>query len=342
MKVAHSHPSVAAPREPVQSALEALQQRSFSAFGYVVTVPMLVFGLALLLCLTPWGSPPLALALGLVVALVVGNPWPTQSRRYTGKLLQWSVIGLGFGMNAQQALHAGREGLLFTVASIGGTLTLGFLVGRWLKIERKTSHLIACGTAICGGSAIAAVGPVLKAEESQMSVALGTVFVLNSVALFLFPAVGHWLSMTQNQFGLWCAIAIHDTSSVVGAASHYGDQALQIATTVKLARALWIIPVSLGTAFLFKTPGAKVKLPYFILGFVAAMLLSSYVPALHPLAPVAVYLAKIGLTLTLFLIGAGLSARVLRSVGVRPFVQGVVLWAVISTVSLWVILHAVA
>ncbi|GAA3922378.1 putative sulfate exporter family transporter [Hymenobacter algoricola] len=296
----------------------------------------------MLLCLTPWGSPPLALALGLVVALVFGNPWPAQSRRYTSKLLQYSVIGLGFGMNAQQALQAGRAGILFTVASIGGTLGLGFLVGRWLKIDPKTSHLISCGTAICGGSAIAAVGPVLRAEESQMSVALGTVFVLNAVALFLFPTVGHALQMTQNQFGLWCAIAIHDTSSVVGAASHYGSEALQIATTVKLARALWIIPVSLGTAYLFKTPGAKVKLPYFILGFIGAMLLNSYVAAVQPLAPVAVYLAKIGLTVTLFLIGAGLSAPVLRSVGVRPFVQGVLLWAVICTASLWLILHSVA
>ncbi|GAA4012384.1 putative sulfate exporter family transporter [Hymenobacter fastidiosus] len=302
---------------------------------------MLVFGLALAFCLTPWGSPPLALALGLVVALVFGNPWVAQSRKYTSQLLQYSVVGLGFGMNARQAMQAGREGIGFTVASIFGTLILGFLVGRWLNIDRKTAHLISCGTAICGGSAIAAVGPVLKAEEAQMSVALGTVFVLNSVALFLFPALGHWLQMTQHQFGLWCAIAIHDTSSVVGAASHYGDQALQIATTVKLARALWIIPVSLGTAFLFKTPGTKVTLPYFILGFVAAMLLNTYVAALHPIAPVAVYLAKLGLTVTLFLIGAGLSAQVLRSVGVRPFVQGMLLWVVISTVSLWVILQTV-
>jgi uncharacterized integral membrane protein (TIGR00698 family) len=175
-------------------------------------------------------------------------------------------------MNAHAAAQAGREGLLFTVASIVGTLALGYGMGRWLGIERKTAHLISCGTAICGGSAIAAVGPVLRAEKSQFSVALGTIFVLNSVALLLFPALGNALQMTQNQFGLWCAIAIHDTSSVVGAASHYGDQALQVATTVKLARALWIVPVALGTAFFFKSPGAKVKLPYFILGFIGAML----------------------------------------------------------------------
>jgi uncharacterized integral membrane protein (TIGR00698 family) len=310
--------------------------------GLVLTPQRVLFAVALLVCVSPWGSPPLALLLGLVVALVIGNPFQVQSRRITGKLLQWSVVGLGFGMNAHAAVQAGREGILFTVASIAGTLTLGYFVGRWLKLNPKTSHLIASGTAICGGSAIAAVGPVLKADESQMSVALGAVFILNSIALFVFPALGHALHMSQNQFGLWCAIAIHDTSSVVGAASHYGDQALQIATTVKLARALWIIPVALGTAFLFKTPGAKVKLPYFILGFIGAMLLNTYVPALAPLAPVAVMLAKIGLTLTLFLIGAGLSAQVLRSVGVRPFVQAALLWVTISAASLYAIMRTVS
>ncbi|WP_317044243.1 YeiH family protein [Hymenobacter roseosalivarius] len=221
-------------------------------------------------------------------------------------------------------------------------MLLGYGMGCWLGIERKTAHLISCGTAICGGSAIAAVGPVVQAEKSQFSVALGTVFVLNSVALLLFPALGHALQMTQNQFGLWCAIAIHDTSSVVGAASHYGDQALQVATTVKLARALWIVPVALGTAFLFKTPGAKVKLPYFILGFIGAMLLTTYVPALKGAGQVAAQIAKVGLTLTLFLIGAGLSMEVIRKVGIRPFGLGVLLWVVISATSLWVILHTVA
>ncbi|RTQ49345.1 putative sulfate exporter family transporter [Hymenobacter gummosus] len=305
---------------------------------------MLVFGLVLLFCLTPWASPPLALALGLAVALLIGNPFPAQSKQYTAKLLQWSVVGLGFGMNAHQALKAGQEGLLFSIVSIFGTLTLGYFVGRWLGITRKTSHLIASGTAICGGSAIAAVGPVVKASDEEMSMALGTVFVLNAVALFLFPLIGEALSLTPHQFGLWAAIAIHDTSSVVGAASHYGpgDEALQVATTVKLARALWIIPVALLTAVLFRTPGTKVKLPYFILGFVGAMLLVSFVPALQPMGPWMVKLAKIGLTVTLFLIGAGLSTKVLKAVGPKPFLQGVLLWLVISAASLWVILHTVA
>ena len=311
------------------------------AFGKEFTLRQVVFGLLLVFCLTPWASPPIALALGLALAQTLGNPFTTQTKSFTHKLLQFSVIGLGFGMNAHAAVQAGREGLLFTVVSISGTLVLGYFVGRWLGLGRRVVHLISCGTAICGGSAIAAVGPVLRAKAEEMSVALGTVFVLNAIALFAFPPIGHALRMTQNQFGLWCAIAIHDTSSVVGAAAAYGNQALEIATTVKLARALWIIPVSLGTALIFKQKGVKVKVPYFILGFVLAMLANTFVPAIRPLGPLMVSLAKIGLTVTLFFIGAGLSARVVRSVGARPYVLGVLLWVVISTTSLYVILHAV-
>ena len=312
---------------------------SRTAFGQAFTGRQVVFGLLLVFCLTPWASPPVALALGLLLAQVLGNPFATQTKRATTKLLQYSVIGLGFGMNAHAAAQAGREGLLFTVASIFGTFVLGYFAGRWLGLGRHLTHLISCGTAICGGSAIAAVGPVLRAPDEEMSVALGTVFVLNAIALFAFPPIGHALALTQQQFGLWCAIAIHDTSSVVGAAAAYGDQALQVATTVKLARALWIIPVALATALLFKQPGVKIKIPYFILGFVAAMLLNTFVPAARPLGPVLVQLAKIGLTVTLFFIGAGLSARVVRAVGARPFVLGTLLWAVISTASLWMILR---
>lgn len=342
MKASHPTSSAPATAQPSHGTFAGWCARPIQLFGLSTTLQVVLFVLGIGICVSPWGSPPLALVLGLGLALLVGNPFPAQSKRYTSKLLQWSVVGLGFASNAHAAAQAGRAGLLFTVASIFGTLTLGYVVGRWLGLDRKISHLISCGTAICGGSAIAAVGPVVKAEESQLSVALGTVFILNSVALFLFPVIGHALQLSQNQFGLWAAIAIHDTSSVVGAAAQYGDEALQIATTVKLARALWIIPVALGTAFLFKSPGTKVKLPYFILGFVGAMLLNTYVPALQPVGDVLVKLAKTGLTLTLFLIGAGLSGAVLRSVGVRPFVQGVLLWAVISAASLWAILHSVA
>lgn len=310
-------------------------------FGYSFTLRQVVFGLLLLFCLTPWASPPIALALGLGLAQTMGNPFGSQTKKATARLLQFSVIGLGFGMNAHAAVQAGREGILFTVVSIFGTLLLGFFVGRWLGLGRHVVHLISCGTAICGGSAIAAIGPVLRAKDEEMSVALGTVFVLNAIALFAFPPIGHALSMTQNQFGLWCAIAIHDTSSVVGAAAVYGNQALAVATTVKLARALWIIPVAIGTAMIFKQKGVKITIPYFIFGFIAAMLVNTFVPAAKPLGPVMVQLAKIGLTVTLFFIGAGLSARVVRSVGIRPYVLGILLWLVISTGSLYVILHTV-
>ncbi|RZL09962.1 MAG: putative sulfate exporter family transporter [Hymenobacter sp.] len=307
------------------------------------TSRQVVFGLLLVFCLTPWASPPLALALGLVLAQTLGNPFVAHTKVLTQRLLQFSVIGLGFGMNAHAAVQVGRQGLLFSVVSIFGTLVLGLFVGRWLGLGRHVVHLISCGTAICGGSAIAAIGPVLGAKDEEMSVGLGTVFVLNAVALFVFPPIGHALHLSQHQFGLWCAIAIHDTSSVVGAAAAYGNQALEVATTVKLARALWIVPVAMGTALIFKQKGVKIAIPYFIFGFILAMLFNTfapaYVPAAKVLGPVMVQLAKIGLTVTLFFIGTGLSGRVVRSVGVRPYVLGVVLWVVISAVSLCVILH---
>lgn len=298
----------------------------------------IIFMLSALVCLLPFMSPPLALLLGLVLAQIMDHPYQELNHKATNWLLKLSVIGLGFGMNVFSAMEAGKEGVLFTVASIFGVLTLGFVLGKVLKIERKTSFLIAAGTAICGGSAIAALSPVMKAGEKEISVSLGIVFVLNSVALFLFPAIGHALNLSQSQFGLWCAIAIHDTSSVVGAASKYGEQALQIATTVKLARALWIVPVAFGTAFLFKSDQTKVKIPYFIGLFIIAMLANTYLPFLKPFYPYIVQLAKKGLTLTLFLIGSGLSLKVIRSVGAKPFLQGVLLWVAISSVSLWAII----
>ena len=209
-------------------------------------------------------------------------------------------------MNVNSALKAGKEGVVFTIISIFGTLILGTILGKLFKIDKKTSHLVSCGTAICGGSAIAAISPVISAEEKQISVALGTIFILNSVALFIFPVIGHYFNLNETQFGLWCAIAIHDTSSVVGAASKYGPHALEVATTVKLARALWIIPVALGTSVLFRNKSSKIKIPYFIGFFIIAMILNTYVPGIPVIAPALVTAAKIGLTLTLFLIGAGL------------------------------------
>ncbi|NRS87490.1 putative integral membrane protein (TIGR00698 family) [Flavobacterium sp. 7E] len=300
---------------------------------------IIIFIVLLLICLSGAISPPIALLLGLVVANIFGHPFLQYNHKATTVLLQVAVVGLGFGMNVTSALASGKEGFLFTIASICSTLLLGFFIGKWLKIDRKTSHLISCGTAICGGSAIAAIAPVIKSDEKQTSVALGVIFILNSVALFLFPVVGHWLHLSQQEFGLWCAIAIHDTSSVVGAANKYGPIALQIATTVKLARALWIIPIALLTASLFKNKNSKIKIPYFIGLFIVAMLLNTFIPQTAIVAPTIVLLAKIGLTVTLFLIGAGLNFNRLKSVGIKPFLQGVLLWGFIATAALISIMY---
>jgi len=293
----------------------------------------------LLFCVTPWCSPPIALALGLVLALTIGHSFRTA--KITKLLLQVSVVGLGFGMNLQKVVAAGRAGVLFTLITIAGTLFLGWLLGRAMGVARGTAHLISSGTAICGGSAIAAVGPVIGASDEEMSVSLGTVFILNSVALFAFPLIGTALHLSQTQFGVWAAIAIHDTSSVVGAAAAYGAEALQIATTVKLARALWIVPLTIGTAFAFRSK-SKVTIPWFILFFLVAAMIRTYLPEPAYAWDFLVRLARIGLTITLFLIGASLSRRSLAAVGVRPLILGVVLWIVISAAGLWGVLATLA
>ena len=298
-----------------------------------------VFVALLIFCVTPWASPPIALALGLALALTLGHPFPTRNSKATKLLLQASVVGLGFGMNLQKVVEAGRTGIVFTVITIAGTLLLGYLLGRTMRISRTTAHLISSGTAICGGSAIAAVGPVVDASDEEMSVALGTVFILNSIALFIFPMIGHHLGMTQPQFGVWAAIAIHDTSSVVGAAAKYGAEALQIATTVKLTRALWIVPLTLATAFFFKRKSARVAIPWFIAWFVIASVIRTYVTAPAEVWSALTMLARIGLTITLFLIGAGLSRKSIAAVGTRPLLLGVLLWIVISSVSLFAVLR---
>ena len=298
-----------------------------------------VFIICIALCLTHLISPAIALLMGLVIAQFTGHPYLHLNHKATHILLQVSVVGLGFGMNVHSALQAGKEGVLFTIASKSGTLFFGYLMGKWLNIEQKTSFLISSGTAICGGSAIAAISPVIKAEEKQISVALGCVFVLNSIALFIFPAIGHYFNLSQTQFGLWCAIAIHDTSSVVGAASKYGAHALEVATTVKLARALWIVPVTFMSTFIFKNKSKKVSIPYFIGLFILAMIANTYIPAIAVVSPYLITIAKAGLTLTLFLIGAGLSRKVIASVGLRPLLQGVVLWIAISSTALYAVMH---
>jgi len=298
-----------------------------------------VFAALLVFCLTPWASPPIALALGLALALTLGHPFASRNSKATKLLLQASVVLLGFGMNLQKVVEAGRTGVVFTIVTIVGTLLLGFLLGRAMKISRTTSHLISSGTAICGGSAIAAVGPVVEASDEEMSVALGTVFILNSIALFVFPMIGHRLGLTQPQFGVWAAIAIHDTSSVVGAAAKYGAEALQIATTVKLTRALWIVPLTLATAFFFKRKSAKVTVPWFILWFVVASVIRTYVAAPAEVWSTLTMIARTGLTITLFLIGAGLSRKSIAAVGARPLLLGILLWIVISSVSLFAVMR---
>lgn len=301
-----------------------------------------LFIILIFACLTPFVSPPIALVLGLIFALVADHPYSKGASRATKILLQVSVVLLGFGMNLEMVVKAGRSGILFTIATIFGTLAIGFLLGKLLNVDKKTSALVSSGTAICGGSAIAAVAPAIDADNDQISVSLGTIFVLNSVALLTFPLVGKFFNLTQNQFGVWAAIAIHDTSSVVGASQTFGAEALAIATTVKLARALWIAPVALLFSFFYRGQAAKkVVFPLFILFFLLATIVRTYSPTfiLPSIYDSIVLLAKQGLTVTLFLIGSGLSLPTLKKVGVKPLLQGVVLWILISIVSLWAILN---
>ena len=278
-----------------------------------------------------WVTPP--------VALLCGQAHPKFNKKISKYLLQYSVVGLGFGMNLQASLASGKEGMEFTVISVVGTLLIGWVIGRkFLKVDRDTSYLISSGTAICGGSAIAAVGPVLKAKDSEMSVALGTIFILNAIALFIFPVIGHALNMSQHEFGTWAAIAIHDTSSVVGAGAAYGEEALRVATTIKLTRALWIIPLAIATSFIFKSKGQKISIPWFIFFFVLAMIVNTYVLNLSETGVLIGAginsIARKALTITLFFIGASLSRDVLKAVGIKPLVQGILLWVVISVSTL--------
>jgi len=301
-----------------------------------VTAPDAAFYALFVLALTPWASPPMALVAGIAFALLSPAPAPARARGWTKLLLQASVVGLGFGMNLGRVASAGAHGFVYTAGGIAFALAAGWALGRLLKVEGTTSYLVSVGTAICGGSAIAAVGPVIGADAEQMSVSLGTVFLLNSVALILFPPIGRALGLDQTQFGLWAALAIHDTSSVVGAAMKYGPDALAVGATVKLARALWIVPVCLATAALNRSK-AKIAWPWFILFFVLAAAVNSFVPAGASAWAFLSMAGKAGLTATLFLIGAGLSRAALKKVGVRPLAQGVVLWLIVGVLSLTLI-----
>jgi uncharacterized integral membrane protein (TIGR00698 family) len=288
-----------------------------------------LFFVGLILAATGLVSPPLSLLGGLIYGFALPHPLPAESKRLAKFLLQASVVALGFGMNLHEVVHAGRSGFVYTAASITFAMLLGLGLGYFIQVGKKSAFLISAGTAICGGSAIAAVGPIADANEEEMAVALGTVFILNSVALFLFPYIGYAMHLSQAQFGLWSALAIHDTSSVVGATAKYGPTALAIGTTIKLARALWIVPLSLLTAVTLKSK-ARIQWPWFILFFGLAALLNTLLPALDVTFGALNHIGKIGLTVTLFLIGTGLNKETLKHVGFRPLLQGLALWTIVG------------
>lgn len=316
----------------------------------VPTLSRVLFFILLALSCTPLVSPPVALGLGILLALTLGPPFPAAGAKWTKILLQACVVGLGFGMSLETVIEAGKSGVLMTIGTLAGTLVLGTVLGRALRVEGTTAWLISGGTAICGGSAIAAVGPVIGADARQMSVALGTVFVLNAVALFVFPPIGHAFHLSQTEFGLWSAIAIHDTSSVVGAAARYGSGALETATTVKLARALWIIPLALVTSRLYgrgtekknqeeQKDGTKKKIaiPWFIFLFLLAVIVRTVIGDAAGVPDGIAAAARQGMVAALFLIGAGLSRDVLKGVGARPFLLGALLWVAVAGITLGMI-----
>ncbi|WP_417875034.1 YeiH family protein [Xanthomarina gelatinilytica] len=302
------------------------------------TSSKVIFIIILLLCLLGVLNSPLALLTGFIFTILFGNPFLRQSQKGIQYLLKIAVVGLGFGMSLIETLETSLEGLSLTTLSIFLTVVLGLLVGKYMQLDKKLSHLITSGTTICGGSAIAAVSPIIKAEPKTISIALGIVFFLNSVALFIFPGLGHYFNLSQSDFGLWCAVAIHDTSSVVGAALQYGEEALLIATTVKLSRTLWIIPLSIFSMFLFKNKTDKIKIPWFILGFIVAILINSYDLIPNNWSTNIVFVSKRLLILTLFLVGTTLSIKQLKETGLKPFLFAVVLWVFISSLSLLYIL----
>ena len=308
----------------------------------------ILFFLALVLSFTGLLSPPIALSLGILFGLCFTHPYPGATRTFARILLQVCVVALGFGMNLHEVLKAGRSGFVYTALGISFALLAGLALGGMLQVRGNSSFLITVGTAICGGSAIAAIGPILHADDEELGVSLGTVFILNSVALLIFPAIGGALHLSQSQFGLWAALAIHDTSSVVGAAAKYGPQALVIGTTVKLARALWIVPLAFGTAAIMRRKSkshgdseisseSKIQFPWFILFFCLAAIFNTYFPTISRLSHSFFTLGRLGLTATLFLIGTGISRATLKEVGWRPLLQGVLLWAVVGITSLYFI-----
>jgi len=310
----------------------------FTNQSFHPAIARILFLLLAVLSVLPFISPAIALMSGIALSFLLGNPYPVFSKKVSGKLLKVAVVCLGFGINLQEAMQTGKSGFLITLCSVTIVMLLGYWLGRRYKLTRTSSYLISAGTAICGGSAIAAVAPVIKAKDEDISISLVTIFTLNAVALVLFPLLGHLIGLNQHQFGLWAAISIHDTSSVVGAGAAYGPEALKVATTVKLTRALWIIPLVFVSALFFRTDSKKISIPWFILFFVLAMVASAYLPLPGWFTQGIVYLSKRMLTLTLFLIGAGLSRSAIHTVGYKPMLMGVSLWFVIGVLGLGVAL----
>ncbi|WED27528.1 putative sulfate exporter family transporter [Vibrio sp. DW001] len=294
----------------------------------------LLFFIAAAMCLTPWVSSPTALVIGFVLSSLGFVPQDLPVSKITKKLLAYSIVGLGFGIHFQEALAVTGEGIGLIVVSIFGTLIIGTLVAKQIGLNKEGAYLISAGTSICGGSAIAAVSPAIRASDEQTGLALAVVFVLNSVALFVFPLIGHALNLDQHTFGTWAAIAIHDTSSVVGAASAYGEEALKTATTLKLARALWIVPVAFISAMLFKNGSNKITVPFFILFYCAAILISDYLPQFEVIYGGIFAIAKQTLVVCLFLIGSSISLEKLKAAGAKPLLFGVFLWVMVSSLSL--------
>lgn len=308
---------------------------------YVILIVMMLLPVSYFFETAEPVSPAYALLLGLIFAFTFENPFPKFNKKCSKYLLQASVVGYGFSMNLQQSLRSGAEGMTFTVVSVIGVMVLGVLLGYWLHVERKTAYLISSGTAICGGSAIAAVGPVVKANDNEMAVSLGVVFILNAIALFIFPPLGHLAGMSETQFGTWAAIAIHDTSSVVGAGDAYGTKALEVATLIKLTRALWIIPLALVTMFIFRDKTAKISIPWFIFLFILAMVVNTYAGLPVEFGQTMAFWAKKGMVVTLFLIGASLSIKSIRSVGVKPLLLAIALWIAIGVSSFFVVMETI-
>ncbi len=315
--------------------------KNCSKIIYLIIILFVIFPFEIIY-LDTFITPAIALFTGLVFALIFPNPFPKFNKKASKYLLQASVVGLGFGMNVTESLKLGGEGMVFTIASVATVMILGVIIGYWLHINHKTSYLISSGTAICGGSAIAAVGPVLKANENELAVSLGVIFILNAIALFIFPPIGKYFGMSQVQFGSWAAIAIHDTSSVVGAGEAYGEIALQTAILIKLTRALWIIPLAIVTMFLFRDKTSKISIPWFIFLFILAMALNTYCHLPKELTATFVWIAKKGLILTLFLIGASLSFSTIKNVGIKPLLLAVILWLIIGIGSFIIVENTIA